>query len=47
MIVDGTRKKQVCDWWLTYVEEVGDEFLKRLGYDAEGLPGNYMEVRRC
>jgi hypothetical protein len=42
MIIDGTRKREVCDWWLNYIEINTDDFLKRKGFVFSSLPNNYL-----
>jgi hypothetical protein len=41
MIIDGTRKRQVCAWWLSYIESEEDVFLQNQGYHLDCLPYNY------
>jgi hypothetical protein len=42
MIIDGRRKKQLCDWWLAYIESESDKFLAEHGYNKDCLPDDYM-----
>jgi hypothetical protein len=43
-ILDGTRKREVCDWWLHFIETKADDFLKGIGYLSSALPPNYTDV---
>lgn len=42
-VLDGTRKKQVVDWWLGYIETQTDAFLQEKGYVKDALPYNYLD----
>jgi hypothetical protein len=42
-IMDGTRKKDMCEWWLKFIEAETDEFLSRNGYVLNCLPYNYTD----
>jgi hypothetical protein len=43
-IIDGTRKKQLSEWWLKFIETEADEFLKSQGFVVDSLPHNYTDV---
>jgi hypothetical protein len=39
-VIEGTEKKEVCDWWLVYIEHRVDEYLKGKGYRENILPAD-------
>ena len=43
-IADGSRKNNVCGWWLGEVEEQANNYLQKRGFDKGALPQNYMSV---
>lgn len=44
MILDGRRKRQLCEWWLTLIESEANDFLQQHGFVANSLPFNYLSV---
>ena len=42
-MADGTRKREVCDWWLQFIESRVDEYLKRRGVKKSVIPENYTD----
>ena len=43
-VINGERKSDACDWWLSHIERRCDVFLERVGYDHFALPDNYTDV---
>jgi hypothetical protein len=43
-LLGGMRKKQVVDWWLSYIEVQTDDFLQGQGFVMDALPYNYLDV---
>ena len=43
-LVDGTKKKEVTEWWLSYIETETNQFLCDRGYQMDALPYNYLDV---
>ena len=43
-ILNGERKLEVCEWWLSHIEQKADEFLQECGYDLDALPTDYMNT---
>jgi hypothetical protein len=43
-LVDGTKKKEITDWWLSHIEESANDFLSDRGYVMDALPYNYLDV---
>jgi hypothetical protein len=41
MTLNGTRKRQVCEWWLSFIESETDSFLVQMGYVHNSLPFLY------
>jgi hypothetical protein len=45
-VLNGTRKSQLANWWLTAIQEKVNRFLEeQYGYDPCALPENYTEDR--
>jgi hypothetical protein len=42
MIIDGRRKRELCDWWLALIETECNKFLSDHGYNKDCLPNDYM-----
>eukprot|EP00013_Stygamoeba_regulata_P001711 CAMPEP_0177637830 /NCGR_PEP_ID=MMETSP0447-20121125/5172_1 /TAXON_ID=0 /ORGANISM="Stygamoeba regulata, Strain BSH-02190019" /LENGTH=1163 /DNA_ID=CAMNT_0019139767 /DNA_START=231 /DNA_END=3723 /DNA_ORIENTATION=- len=42
-ILNGNKKKYLSEWWLKLVNERVAEFLRRLNYDFEAVPANYID----
>jgi hypothetical protein len=45
IIIDGRRKRQLSDWWLTYIETEVDRFLTDHGLQKNCLPHDYMNKK--
>lgn len=43
-LFDGTRKRQVSDWWLNYIGEEVREFLHSRDFDFDAIPVRYLDV---
>jgi hypothetical protein len=43
-LFDGTRKRQVSDWWLHHIEEQVTIFLQSRGFNFEAIPDQYLDV---
>jgi hypothetical protein len=43
-VVDGTRKREVCDWWVHHIENRSDEYLQKKGYIRTALSENYPKA---
>jgi hypothetical protein len=43
MILDGRRKRILCDWWLTLIETECEKFLADHGYNKNCIPNNYTK----
>jgi hypothetical protein len=41
-IFDGVRKNELSEWWLTFIEETVNEYLKGVGYDGSVIPDDYI-----
>jgi hypothetical protein len=41
LIWNGTRKREVCEWWLSYIENEADTYLSSQGYIHNTLPYHY------
>jgi hypothetical protein len=44
MILEGQRKRHLCDWWLTYIEFECDKFLTEHNYNKHCIPDDYMNI---
>lgn len=42
-VVDGTKKKEIVDWWLRLIRNEQHIFLEKIGYDMNAVPKNYIE----
>lgn len=42
-MVDGTKKKEIVDWWLRLIRNAQHIFLEKIGYDMQAVPKNYIE----
>jgi hypothetical protein len=43
-VIDGTKKREICDWWLRYIEVKADTFLSvEYGYSHLSVPDDYMD----
>ena len=42
-VVDGSRKKKVTDWWLTYIGDKTLQFLEIRGFVTDALPFDYLD----
>ena len=43
-MLNGTRKNEVCSWWLSFIERRADSFLVDMGYFLEALPQHYTDT---
>ena len=41
-IIRGTEKKEICDWWLVFIEYKVNEYLKGRGFRDNLLPEDYL-----
>eukprot|EP00008_Paramoeba_atlantica_P011582 CAMPEP_0201479702 /NCGR_PEP_ID=MMETSP0151_2-20130828/4354_1 /ASSEMBLY_ACC=CAM_ASM_000257 /TAXON_ID=200890 /ORGANISM="Paramoeba atlantica, Strain 621/1 / CCAP 1560/9" /LENGTH=367 /DNA_ID=CAMNT_0047861311 /DNA_START=501 /DNA_END=1601 /DNA_ORIENTATION=+ len=41
-IINGTRKKEITDWWLSHIDKRADSFLEEHGYKHDILPADYL-----
>jgi hypothetical protein len=43
-IRNGKRKRQLCDWWLNYIETECEKFLADNGFNKHCIPDDYMDI---
>jgi hypothetical protein len=43
LLLDGTKKQQIAEWWLDKIERSADAFLYRQSFNFAAIPENYTE----
>ena len=43
-VIKGTEKKEICDWWLVYIEHNTNQYLKGKGFRENLLPEDYLNT---
>jgi hypothetical protein len=43
LVVNGTKKQEITDWWLTVITERVDEFLRNLNFDFHAVGDDYIQ----
>ena len=44
LLMNGTKKKNLMEWWLSYVDTSSRKFLRDLGYDFFAVPIDYIQI---
>eukprot|EP01088_Endostelium_zonatum_P011885 TRINITY_DN2603_c0_g1_i1.p1 TRINITY_DN2603_c0_g1~~TRINITY_DN2603_c0_g1_i1.p1 ORF type:complete len:902 (-),score=251.77 TRINITY_DN2603_c0_g1_i1:112-2817(-) len=43
-VLEGTKKKDLSEWWLTLIKDECDKFLERRGFVMDAIGANYLEI---